>query len=187
MKEVLQANVNLPVQIARLTRARNVPLVTFSTAAVYKSPTHNNESSDINPHNRYTSSKIMMEYELLEHVNYSRLYIFRIPLVCFFSDHPNDFERRIQNWSHCENITGSLVFKDTLKDAITNTINTTPPAGIYNIATRAIHFPTFLADEFQWKGRTVPANSLNRPPNPYLNIDKAISHKLVTNRRQNEL
>ena len=59
------------------------------------------EEDDVHPHNRYAASKIFMEQTLQRHdrqmtcgVTYNKLFIFRIPFVVLFSNHPNDLGMR---------------------------------------------------------------------------------------------
>lgn len=179
MKQVLEANVKLPVRVAELTRARNIPLVMFSTAGVYRIAGYNNECADIDAHNRYTASKIMMEHQLINHHNYSRLYIFRIPFVCFFNNHHNDLSGRIRNWKKVEDITASIVYKGALINACMHAIRTKIPNGIYNIASGNVHFPVFLEDRFNWKGDIVPPSSLGKTPNSQLDCGKARNYGLL--------
>lgn len=120
---------------------------------------------------RYTASKVYMEHAL-QNEAYQKLYIFRIPFVCLFNNHPNDLSARVQNWTHCEDVTASIVYKADLEGAIRRALTNGAPGGIYNIASGTVHFPTFLEDRFGWEGEVVPAHSMGRTPNSQLNVDK---------------
>ena len=171
MAEVIEANVYLPLRILKLAKARNVPCVVFSTAGVYREAGLRVETDDVHPHNRYTASKVYMEHAL-QNEAYQKLYIFRIPFVCTFNNHPNDLSGRVPNWTKCEDVTASIVYKSDLEGAIRRALAGDAPGGIYNIASGTVHFPTFLEDRFNWKGEVVPAHSMGRSPNSQLAIDK---------------
>ena len=132
MAEVMEANVTLPLRILKLAKARNVPFVAFSTAGV------RSEEDDVSPHNRYAASKIMMEYVLQQEV-YSKLFIFRIPFVVLFNNHPNDLSGRIQNWTRVEDVTASVVYRAELERSVQAAMRgETPGASIHCVRRGAL-------------------------------------------------
>ena len=185
MAEVMEANVTLPSRILKQAKARNIPCVVYSTAGVYREAGVRKEDDDVSPHNRYAASKIFMEHTLQSQTHqiacgvfYDRLYIFRIPFVVLFSTHPNDLGMRVPNWSKCEDVTASIVYRADLEHAVIAALKGAP-GGLYNIASGTVHFPTFLEDRFNWRGDIVPANSLGRTPNSQLSVEKALQAKLI--------
>lgn len=187
MAEVMEANVTLPLRMLKLAKARNIPVVAFSTGGVYRTAGVRTEEDDVHPHNRYAASKIYMEHTLQSQpnqiacgVSYERLFIFRIPFVCFFNNHPHDLSGRVPNWKQCEDVSASVVYRGTTEYAVRKALTDSPAAGIYNIASGIVHFPTFLEDRFHWKGDVVPAHSMGRTPNSQLNTEKAEESGLLT-------
>ena len=178
MAEVMEANVMLPLRVLKLAKARNVPCVAFSTAGVYREPGVRVEEDDVSPHNRYTASKIYMEHTLLNEA-YQKLFIFRIPFVVFFNNHPHDLSGRVPNWAKCEDVNASVVYKAALDESVRRAMTDSVPCGIYNIASGTIHFPTFLEDRFNWKGDVVPAHSLGKSPNSQIDCTKALQSGLL--------
>ena len=173
MAEVIEANVYLPLRLLKLAKARNVPCVVFSTAGVYREAGVRKEEDDVSPHNRYAASKIMMEYAL-QNEAYQHLFIFRIPFVCLFNNHPSDLSGRVPNWDKCEDVSASVVYKAQLYQAVCKVMNSGgAKGGIFNIASGTIHFPTFLEDRFNWRGNVVPAHTLGKTPNSQLDTRKA--------------
>lgn len=179
MEEVLRANVELPLRMLKLAMARNIPFVAFSTAGVYREAGMRKEEDDVSPHNRYTASKIMMEYAL-QNEAYQHLFTFRIPFVVLFSTHPNDLGSRVANWKKCEDVTASIVFRAHIKYPVKRALKKSAPGGIYNIASGTIHFPTFLKDRFGWCGDIVPNGMLGKTPNSALDIRKATGAGLLS-------
>ena len=179
MAEVIEANVYLPLRILKLAKARNVPFVAFSTAGVYRTAGVRREEDDVHPHNRYTASKIMMEARLTEE-SYRHLYIFRIPFVVLFTQDESDLGPRVVKWDRCEDITASIVYRGTLKNAVLAAMEGAP-GGVYNIASGTVHFPSFLEDRFGWDGEIVPAHSLGRTPNSNLDTSKARDAGIIQN------
>lgn len=178
MAEVIQANVTLPLQIVRWAKAHNIPCVVYSTAGVYRESGLRKEEDDVHPHNRYTSSKIMMEHALQMEA-YAHLFIFRIPFVVLFNNHPNDLSGRAPNWEKCEDVTASVVYKRDITHSVNRALGRECNGGVYNIATGTVHFPTFLSDRFGWQGHVVPAHSMGRTPNSQLDTSKAEQAKLL--------
>ena len=178
MDEVFEANVMLPLRILKLAKARNIPCVVFSTAGVYREAGVRVETDDVHPHNRYTASKVFMEHTL-QNEAYQRLYIFRIPFVCLFNNHPNDLSGRVPKWSKCEDVNASVVYKIALDNSVRGAMLKGVPGGIYNIASGTIHFPTFLEDRLGWNGEVMPAHTMGRTPNSQLNIGKAEESGLI--------
>ena len=172
MAEVLEANVSLPLRILKLAKARDMPCVFFSTAGVYRSPGVRSETDDISSHNRYTASKVMMEYALQSEA-YHKTYIFRIPFVVGFTQHPTDFEARIRKWEKCEDTNGSIVYRGDITRAVTAALTRPVAPGIYNIASGIVNFPRFLEDRFNWRGDIVPAGALSKTPNCQISTSKA--------------
>ena len=170
MEEVIKANVYLPLRLLKQAKARDVPFVVFSTAGVYRTAGVRTEDDDVHPHNRYTASKIMMESRLMEE-SYPYLYIFRIPFVVLFNNHPNDLSARVQNWKQVEDVTASVVYRAALEGSVTAAMRGEAEGGIYNISSGDVHFPRFLEDRFGWRGEVVPAHSLGRTPNSRLDTD----------------
>ena len=179
MAEVMEANVALPLRILKLAKARNVPFIVYSTGGVYREAGVRTEADDVSPHNRYTASKIYMEHTLLSEAC-QRLFIFRIPFVVLFNNHPNDLSARAHNWEQCENVNASVVYKADLEHSVRQAMTESPEGGIYNIATGIVHFPSFLSDRFGWDGDVVPAHSMGRTPNSQLNTEKAEESGLLT-------
>lgn len=172
MAEVLQANVELPLRVLKLAKARNVPFVAFSTAGVYREAGVRKEEDDVSPHNRYAASKIMMEY-VLQNEAYHKLFIFRIPFVVFFNNHDHDLSGRVKHWTKCEDVTASIVYRSTVEHAVRSALTNGAPGGIYNIASGTVHFPTFLEDRLNWQGDVVRAHSMGKTPNSQLAVEKA--------------
>ncbi|MDE0042254.1 MAG: sugar nucleotide-binding protein [Candidatus Poribacteria bacterium] len=172
MAEVLEANVELPLRMLKLAKARDIPFVAFSTAGVYREAGVRKEDDDVSPHNRYTASKIMMEYALQNEV-YQKLFVFRIPFVVLFNNHPNDLSARVQNWTQCEDVNASVVYRADIEHSVRSVMEKSPDGGIYNIATGIVHFPSFLSDRFGWRGDVVPAHSMGRTPNSQLDTTKS--------------
>ena len=177
MAEVMEANVTLPLRILKLAKSRNVPCVVFSTAGVYREAGVRVETDDVHPHNRYAASKVYMEHAL-QNEAYQKLYIFRIPFVCLFNNHPNDLSVRVQNWTQCENVNASVVYQAHIESSVQNAMAHGVPSGIYNVASGIVHFPTFLEDRFSWKGDVVPAHSMGLTPNSQLDTGKAEANRL---------
>ena len=119
-----------------------------------------------------------MEYAL-QNEAYPKLFIFRIPFVVFFSTYPNDLGPRVANWQQCEDVTASIVYRADLFHAVARALKGEATAGIYNIASGAVHFPSFVEDRFGWRGDIVPANSLGKTPNCRLDVSKAKNAKLL--------
>lgn len=178
MEDVLKANVQLPMQMLRVAKSNNISFVVFSTSGVYRSAGFRREEDDISPNNRYAGSKVFMEYAL-QNEAYPKLFIFRIPFVVLFSTRPNDFGSKVANWQKCEDVTGSIVYRADLLNAVLRALQSEAPGGIYNIASGAVHFPSFLEDRFGWRGDIVPANSLGKTPNSRLDVSKAKNAKLL--------
>ena len=187
MEEAIEANVYLPLRLLKLAKARNVPFVAFSTAGVYRTAGVHTESDDVHPHNRYAASKIFMEHSLQSQphqipcgVFYERLFIFRIPFVVLFSNHANDLGMRVPNWSKCEDVTASIVYRADLAHAVDAALMGDAPGGVYNVASGTVHFPTFLEDRFGWRGNVVPAHTLGKTPNSQLDVSKAKHANLLS-------
>lgn len=172
MTEVFEANVMLPLRLLKLAKARDVPFVSFSSAGVYREPGVRKEQDDVNPHNRYTASKVFMEHAL-QIESHEKLFIFRIPFVVFFNYHDHDLSGRAKRWTHCEDVTASIIYRSALEYAVHKALLNEAPGGIYNIASGSVHFPTFLADRLDWRGEIVPAHSMGRAPNCQLDTSKA--------------
>ena len=170
MDEVMAANVGLPVEMLHMARLTNTPLIAFSTSSVYKTGVYNaTEGDDLHPHNRYVASKIAMEYALsttlAKHpVQYDKLYVFRIPLAILNNNHPRDFPEKIKKWERCENVYTSVVFYQDLLDAVNNVFREDIPGGIYNVASKLIHLPSYIKEHFGWEGEVVPAYSMTKTP-----------------------
>ena len=179
MAEVMEANVTLPLRILKLAKTHNIPCVAYSTAGVYREAGVRTEEDDVSPHNRYTASKIMMEYTL-QNEAYQHTFIFRIPFVVLFNNHPNDLSARVHNWEQCEDLNASVVYKADLERSVRQAMTKTCEGGVYNIATGIVHFPSFLEDRFGWDGEIVPAHSMGRTPNSQLDTDKAKQAGLLT-------
>lgn len=179
MNQLMEANVTLPWNILKQAKTNNIPCIAFSTAGVYRSPKIQSEKDDLSPHNRYTASKIAMEY-VLQNESYDKLFIFRIPFVVLFTQHPNDFGERIKKWEKVEDVTASIIYRADIKYAVKSALQGAPN-GTYNLASGDFHFPTFLQDRFSWRGDVVPAHSMSmRTPNSILNCDKAKQAGLLT-------
>ena len=189
MAEVMEANVALPSRILKQAKARNIPCVVYSTAGVYREAGVRAETDDVHPHNRYTASKIFMEHTLQSQphqiacgVFYQKLFIFRIPFVALFNNHPNDLSGRVLNWRKCEDVCASVVYKADLEHSAKRAMSQLCDGGVYNIASGTIHFPAFLEDRFNWKGDVVPAHSMGRTPNSQLDTRKSKKAGLIYGR-----
>lgn len=180
LPDVMRVNVMTPLRMLDFAQERNIPFVMFSTAAVYKNPEITSEDDEIAPRGRYSMSKVAMEYTLRADA-YEKLYIFRIPFVVMFKQHDADLSIKVKSWKYCEDVTGSVVYKPTLYEAVNNAINGVAPGGVYNIASDNVHFPSYLEDKFGWNGDIVPAHSMNRSPNCMLNCSKAKGARLISN------
>ena len=181
MAEVIEANVELPLRMLKLAKARNIPFVTFSTAGVYREAGVRKEDDDVSPHNRYTASKVFMEHALQSEA-YQKLFVFRIPFVCLFNNHTHDLSGRVLNWEKCEDVCASVVYKADLEHSAKQAMRQLCDGGVYNIASGTIHFPTFLEDRFNWKGDVVPAHSMGKTPNSQLDTRKSKKAGLICGR-----
>ena len=171
--EVVKANVELPMRLMRLAKSCNAPVIVFSTSGVYRIPGVRTEADDVEPQNRYTTSKLMMEYQLSQ--KYDGCYIFRIPFVCLFGNHQMDMANRVRGWSECEDVETSIVYQETLIHAV-NTVLESPelvPAGIYNVASETVFLADFVKENFKWQGRVVPAHSMNKTPSTCLGFEQS--------------
>ena len=179
LSDIMRVNVMIPVRLLEYAKEKNIPFVMFSTAAVYKNPTITSEDDEIAPRGRYSMSKVAMEYTLRADT-YEKLYIFRIPFVVMFKRHDADLSVKVKSWKYCEDVTGSIVYKPTLYEAVNNAIDGVAPGGVYNIASDNVHFPSYLEDKFGWNGDIVPAHSMNRSPNCMLDCQKARMAGLIS-------
>ena len=170
--QVLCANAKMPIDMADYSADLQIPFVQFSTSAVYRHPAKQgdpvDEHSPLYPYNAYAGSKILMEATLPP-----SCYIFRIPVVSTESGADNDLEQKVNRWKVVEDVLISIVYKDVLLKAVRNAITGEIPAGIYNIASEAVHLPSYVEKQFGWTGEVVPANSLSRSPAIVLDITKA--------------
>lgn len=141
------ANVELPLQLAQLSREIGCVFVQPSTAGVYKQQFSNNmhesvsEEDAVHGYNDYTRSKIVMEQELTE--KYPESFIFRIPM--FFEK--SVLEQKMGNWTHVVNTLCSIIYPETLWSEILKAqeiYRTTRTGGIFNIITANVWFPQFV-------------------------------------------
>ena len=172
--EVIQANVEMPVEMQAIAEGLGIPFITLSTASVYSIPQSMKdrlkEDAPTFPHNLYCASKILMETSLPK----DKCFIFRIPQVNFDSCHPNDFRQKVKGWQIAEDIHQSLLFSHTLIEAVRHVISTHPRFyGIYNVATKDVHLPTYIKEQYRWEGEVVPAYSLGLSPALWINPTKA--------------
>ena len=182
-QEVVEANVNLPVSILHVARKNGKPFVALSTSGLYRQPGFRNEQDDIEPHNRYTASKIMMEYALGMDttLEVSPCYIFRIPFVFFDSTHINDMEARVSQWPQCEDVETSIIYKKELHGAILAALLAPYDnlQGIYNLSSEEVLLAKFVRDKLNYRGEIVPAHSMGRTPSTCLDVTKANNAGLI--------
>ena len=205
--QVLSANVRLPMKmfeacekgldrydtLARLEIAgdfpsfppyentqKPVPFITFSTSAVYRAPDRIDqavtEECPLYPTNSYNASKILME-AMLPH---DRCFIFRIPRVIAGTKHPNDFERKVQKWQVCEDLSESVIYPWTMIKAVERAL-TEPeiPFGVYNLASETVHLPSYIKEHYGWEGEVVEPRSLGFCPAVIFDTSKAESVGLI--------
>ena len=175
---VNQANVLLPQEMAYCSLNFDIPFITFSTSAVYARPTARNplkESAPLYSHNLYAASKIVMEGTLPDSA-----FIFRIPMVITGSGAPNDFGQKVKGWRVVEDVEISIIYASTIKEAVKRVMmDTEIEPGIYNLASEAVHLPTFIKEEYGWEGEVVEADSLNLSPAIVFDTTKAEKAELM--------
>ena len=172
--EVIQANVEMPMEMQAIAYDLGVPFLTLSAASVYRCPKNTKdrlqEDAPTFPHNLYCASKILMETSLLK----DGCFIFRIPQVDLGTDHPNDFGQKVKGWHVAEDVHQSLLYPETLIESVRNAMNArTRFHGIYNVATEDVHMPTYIREKYGWAGKVVPAYSLGLSPALRINSAKA--------------
>ena len=176
--QVLHANVTMPIDIADYAANLQIPFIQFSTSAVYRRPIKQgnpvDESAPLYPYNAYAGSKILMEATLPP-----SCYIFRIPVVYTSSGADNDFGQKVRRWTMVEDVLISIVYKDTLIRAVRNALIQEIPPGIYNVASEAVHLPSYIKEQFGWQGEVVAADSLNLSPAIVVNTSKAKGQGLI--------
>ena len=175
--QVLRANVKMPIDIADYAANLQIPFIQFSTSAVYRLPTKFKlveEDDPLYPYNTYSGSKILMERVLPK-----SCFIFRIPVVSTGSGADNDYAQKVKRWMYVEDVHKSIIYKDTLIEAVRSALGAYYKAGVYNIGSEVIHLPTYVKEKFGWEGEIVPANSLGRSPAIALNTSKAKVHGLI--------
>ena len=169
MAEVMRANVGLPVTMMRLARLIGAPLIMLSSTSIYASSVQPcKEGDDVYPYNRYTASKIAMEYAVSE---YDKCYILRLPFVVLF-DGAWNFGTRCLGWQKCEAILMSVVYRQTLLSTIKCILGNDIRPGIYNIASEVVGLPN-LVRKFGWDGEVVRAGMLGLCPCPRVDLTKA--------------
>ena len=181
MKDVMDANVRLPVEMMHMARLTNIPFVFYSSTSIYKMPVNKSyacrEDDDLHPNNRYAASKIAAEYALstgviLHPVMYDKTFILRMPLLVLKQGKYN-FGNRCLTWEFCEDASISVIYKSALMEVINNIFNKQINGGIYNIASETVHVPTFIMKFGEWSGSIVPADSLQVSPSIIVDITKA--------------
>ena len=150
-----------PIYPTPLYSDEPVPFITFSTSAVYGKPPsmeHKVKETDpLYPQNAYSASKILME-AMLPH---DKCFIFRIPRVVTKNGHPNDFGEKVKGWKVCEDVYESVIYPETITKAVTRALTDSDiPQGIYNLASEAVHLPTYIKEEYSWEGDIVEPYSL---------------------------
>ena len=177
MQSIMKANVTLPLEMMHTAQLTNVPLIVFSTTSLY---THigspRRETDDVHPHNRYTASKIAMEYALLnaqqlQPLTYQNLFILRVPFLILF-DGDFNFRHKCKKWRLCEDVTAPVIYANELLNAVHQIIHGNIKTGIYNWSSANVHYPSFITKHFNWQGEVVRAGTLNLSPMPLLNISK---------------
>ena len=159
---------------------QSIPFITFSTSAVYRKPDRVidtvSERHPLYPQNAYSASKILME-AMLPH---DRCFIFRIPRVVTNNGHPNDFCEKVKKWQVCEDVYESVIYPETIIKAVTRAL-TDPdlPRGIYNLASEAVHLPTYIKEEYGWEGDVVEPYSLGYCSTVVFDTNKAKSVGLI--------
>ena len=176
--EVVQANVALPFQLIKRARRDKAPVVLFSTSGVYRYPGVAKEDDDVEPHNRYTTSKLVMEHCALS-MAYSKCYVFRIPFICLFVDGKMDMPNRVRAWTKCENVNTSILYKKELLQSVLCALGASVPSGVYNVMSENIRLPEFVKEQFDWHGEVVPQGSLGLTPSTCLDISKANTEGLI--------
>ena len=179
--QVLGANVRMPLKMFEMCRGQDVPFITFSSSTVYAKPKQEVdlvlESDSLFPHDAYSASKILME-SLLPH---DQCFIFRIPRVVADNGHPNDFCEKVKGWKVCEDVYRSVIYPETIIKAVKRALtDPSVPRGIYNLASDAVHLPTFVRNRYGWEGEIVEAYSLGYYPEVILNCDKANEAGLIS-------
>ena len=147
-----------------------VPFITFSTSAVYGKPPSTvhkvKETDPLYPQNAYSASKILMEAMLSPRSNrdskqHDQCFIFRIPRVITSNGHPRDFCEKVKAWNVVEDLYESVIYPETIIKAVTRAL-TDPdlPRGVYNLASEAVHLPTYIKENYGWEGDIVEPYSL---------------------------
>ena len=111
------------------------------------------EDDPLYPYNTYSGSKILMERVLPR-----SCFIFRIPVVSTGSGADNDYSEKVKRWRYVEDVHKSIVYKETLIEAVRSALGAFYKAGVYNIASEVIHLPTYVQEQFGWDGEIVAAN-----------------------------
>ena len=176
--QVLSANVHLPMEMFEACQSLGVPFVAFSTTALYDKPEGDtvSESNPLYPHDSYSASKILMERMLPN----DKCFIFRIPRVITDDGNPKDFRQHIKRWTLCEDITRSIIYPETLVKAVTRALaDPDIPRGVYNLASEAVHLPTFIKENYGWEGEIVAPYSLGYYTEGVLDTGKAESVGLI--------
>ena len=161
-------------------RRDSIPFITFSTSAVYRVPDTVDEpvteTSPLYPMNSYNASKILME-AMLPH---DLCFIFRIPRVIAGTNHPNDFGQKVRQWQTCEDVNESVIYPWTIIKAVDRAL-TDPamPRGIYNLASETVHLPSYIRENYGWKGEVVEPRALGFSPAVIFDTSKAESVGLV--------
>ena len=177
--EVIKGNVILPSQLIKRARRDRVPIILFSTSGLYRYPGVAKETDDVQPHNRYTASKLVMEYSALS-MKYSKCYVLRIPFICLFGDGKMDMPNRVQSWAQCEDVLTSIVYKKELLQSVLCSLGGVAPGDVYNVMSEDIQLPEFVKEQFDWNGKVVPQGSLGLTPSTCLDISKAKTRGLIT-------
>ena len=170
--EVIKGNVILPSQLIKRAQHDRVPVILFSTSGLYRYQGSARETDDVEPHNRYTASKLVMEYCALS-MTYSKCYVFRIPFICLFGNGKMDMPNRVQSWTQCEDVLTSVLYKEELLQSVQNALDDFVPGGVYNIMSENIRLPEFVKEKFDWRGKVVSRGSLGLTPSTCLDISKA--------------
>ena len=159
---------------------QSIPFITFSTSAVYRKPARTidtvAESHPLYPQNAYSASKILME-AMLPH---DQCFIFRIPRVVTNNGHPRDFCEKVKAWNVCEDVYESVIYPETIIKAVTRAL-TDPalPRGIYNLASEAVHLPTYIKENYDWEGDVIEPFSLGYCSTVVFDTNKAESVGLI--------
>ena len=156
---VMQANVALPIELARQCRIAGIPLIQLSTAGVYRQQTApyetHGEYAHIGdatyPHNLYCASKLLMEQQLAD-----RAILIRLPWLW----DRERFKRLATNWAYIQDTWASYFHIDGLQTAVLFAVDRKHPFGLYQVSSGVCYFPEFVK---QLLGRNIDIRQTHAP------------------------